>query len=210
MLRAGLDESTPAPGRARPGRGSAWLVALPLSASLCACPSGPLEAARRLAEAGKHIEAGDAFLAVARADPAHLAAWDGAVEAYCVQAVHIGHCLKVLDLELDRLGNIERHHDALSIALERRARSRLDAGLAEAALEDLERASAAAPDRASVQVARARALVMLGRRQPALEALEEAARLDPKNPEIAEVRRTVPAPTVAPSPEGEGFGGEGH
>ncbi len=185
-------------------------VALALAGALTACPNRPLDAARAALEAGRLDEAGEAFLAAAHRDPALLGAWDGAVEAWCVRAAHVGRCLSVLDLELDRLGSVDRHKDALSEALEGRARARMAAGLVQAALEDLDRAALAAPERAPVLVARARALAMLGQRDEALAALEAAQTIDPSHPELDEVRRMVPGPPAVPDLENAppaGFGG---
>ena len=51
-------------------------------------------------------------------------------------------------LELEMLGNINRHREALSVALEKRARLRLEKGMAKGALMDLARAIKASPWRA--------------------------------------------------------------
>ncbi|MEO1227297.1 MAG: hypothetical protein AAFZ18_00220 [Myxococcota bacterium] len=150
---------------------------------LAGCPQNPIEGARRALERGDLDEAGETFLRVARADPAHLAAWDGAVEVWCRRKVAVARCLEVLDLELDFLGSIARHHDALAASLESRARARLESGLAKSALEDLERAEAAAPERASIHVVRARALGMLGQSEAARAALDRALTLDPHHRE---------------------------
>lgn len=150
--------------------------------------------------------AGERFLAIAKADPAHLAAWDGAVDAWCRQSLNVDRCLKVLDLELDRLGSIARHHDALAVSLEGRASARLDAGFVDAALEDLSRAARAAPDRPEVPLVQARAHAMRGDREAAVRALERAAKLSPHHPGLAPTRALLP---TAPQPaETEpGFGG---
>lgn len=181
---------------------------LVLVLGILGCPDRPLQRAFEDLQAGRFEEAGDAFFREARHDPAHLAAWDGAVEVWCRRAVHVARCLEVLDAELELLGSVERHRDALSHSLETRARARLQSGLVDAALSDLERAAKAAPERSSVPVAEARGLVMLGRREAAIEALERARRLDPRNPEIEEVLRLLPgAGRPTPAPPQEGFGG---
>lgn len=182
------------------------LIALP--ALLLGCPSSQMDDARALAANGQHEAAGDAFLRIARADPANLGAWDGAIEAFCEEEIRVGRCMEVLDLELDLLGTVERHRDALSEALEGRARARLAKGLVDAALEDLARAERAAPNRPDVLVTRARALVAKGDREGALEALYRAKKIDPDHAEADEVFGLVPkAPTpAAPAPD-DRFGG---
>ncbi len=167
---------------------------------LAACPERPLDQAHRLAGEGRWEAAGEAYLAVAKADPASLGAWDGAVEAWCQRLANVGQCLSVLDLELDLLGNLNRHADALAEALERRARARLEQGLAQPALDDLARAEMAAPERASVLVAKARALIALGKSQAAKEALHQAKKLDPRNAEADQLWPELP--------DEEHFGGE--
>ena len=147
--------------------------------AVLACSDGPLDQAQRLSEAGRHREAGESYLAAARAYPGLLAAWDGAVDAFCNKEVRIGRCLEVLDLELSMLGPVPRHRDALSAALERRARLRLERGMVEAAFADLGRAARAGPERASVFSARARAHLARGERTAAEHALRRALLLDP-------------------------------
>lgn len=149
--------------------------------------------ARALVEAGEYRRAGDAFLALAKADPANLGAWDGAVQLWCKDQINVGECMKVLDLELRLLGNLQRHRDALSEVLERRARARLEQGLVAAALEDLARAEKAAPERASVHAVRARAYMMQGESERMLDALRRAKRLDPKLAEADALYRLVPS-----------------
>jgi tetratricopeptide (TPR) repeat protein len=186
-------------------------IVAPLTAAaltgLAACPARPLASAREARAEGRLEAAGDAYLAAARRDPALLGAWDGAVDVWCRERVHIARCLGVLDLELELLGTVARHRDALSVALESRARARIEAGLAEAALADLERAAKAAPERGRVHVAKARALIMLGRREAALEALATARRLEPGLPEADEVADLVPAPPARVDDDEPGFGG---
>ncbi|MCB9645657.1 MAG: hypothetical protein H6730_03530 [Deltaproteobacteria bacterium] len=187
-------------------------LALPLAfaaVALLGCPDRPLDEAKALAARGEHAEAGARFLAAAKADPANLAAWDGAVESYCRAAADVGRCMEVLDLELEVLGNLQRHRDALSEALERRARARLSQGMVDAALEDVARAEKAAPERAAVQVVRARALIMRGERAAAVEALERARKLDPEDREVDQVLELVPSvPEDDPDAPSEGFGGK--
>lgn len=190
-------------------RSAAPLYVALTAATLAACPDRPLAEAEAARSAARWEEAGDAYLAAARRDPALLAAWDGAVDVWCREIVHVARCLKVLDLELELLGSVVRHHDALSQSLEARARARIDQGLAEPALSDLDRAAKAAPERASVHVARARALAMMGQREPALEALKTARSLQPGIAEADEVVEFIPKPGGAPATEGEpGFGGD--
>jgi tetratricopeptide (TPR) repeat protein len=184
-------------------------LSLPLTLALVGCPDRPLEVAKSLAAQGQHAEAGARFLEVAKADPADLAAWDGAVEAFCHRLHDVGRCMETLDLELELLGNLQRHRDALSEALERRARDRIAQGMVDAGLADLDRAEKAAPERAAVQVVRARALIMRGERAAALAALERARKLDPEDPEVDEVLRLVPSlPADDPGAPTEGFGGD--
>lgn len=152
------------------------------------CADRLLEHADRLAEQGRHLQAGESYLAVARTHPALLAAWDGAIHAFCHQEVRVGRCLEVLDLELSILGPVPRHRDVLSATLERRARHRLEQGLVDAALEDLDRAQRAGPERASVYSARARALAARGDLEGAREQLAEATRREPK---LAEANQLI-------------------
>lgn len=182
------------------------LAARAVLLGLSACPEAPLKEAQKALDEGRLEAAGEAFLREARRDPAHLAAWDGAVDVWCVRRAHVARCLEVLDLELDLLGSIARHHDALSVSLEARARARMLSGLPQAALADLERARSAAPERGSVAVAQARALAMLGRREEALEALDQARSLSPQDPEIDEVLGLLPGPRSVVGNEA-GFGG---
>ncbi|MEL7372300.1 MAG: tetratricopeptide repeat protein [Myxococcota bacterium] len=175
-----------------------------------ACPDGQLADARRLAQAGRTEEAGAAFVALAKADPANLAAWDGAVQLWCHDQINVGECMSVLDLELQLLGNLQRHRDTLSEVLERRARARLAQGMVDAALTDLERAIKAAPERATVYTARARAFMMMGRSEEGRLALRTARKLQPKLTEIDELYRSMPAAdtaTISPSPGTDEFGG---
>jgi tetratricopeptide (TPR) repeat protein len=170
---------------------------------LAACPANDLEKARALEREGRISEAGELYVDLAKKDPANLGAWDGAVELYCRKHVNVGECISVLDLELDRLGNLERHHDALSEVLELRARARIEQGVIDAALTDLERAEKAGAKRSTVYSAKARAMVHLGRMDDARLALDRAKELDPKNEEIDELLKLLPVKT----PE-DGFGGK--
>lgn len=186
----------------RPGRPPVlvlWTIALTLAVG---CPDRRLDEARRLVEEGQTQAAAEAFVALAKADPADLGAWDGAIQIWCRDEVHVGKCMSVLDLELKLLGSLQRHRDALSEVLERRARARLDQGLVDAALADLERASKAGPQRASVHTARARAHMMRGAREDMLRALKQAKTLDPHLEEIDELYRLVPSKVLD-----DGFGG---
>jgi tetratricopeptide (TPR) repeat protein len=172
-----------------------------LLALLFGCPENDFDRAKKLEEEGHYREAGELYVDIAKRDPANLAAWDRAVEVWCRKAINVGECMGVLDLELDRLGNLDRHSEALSEVLELRARARIEQGLVDAALDDLQRAEKASPKRASVFVARARAYVQAGKRAPALEALERAQMLDPNDKEIDELA------ALLPDEEDEGFGG---
>lgn len=175
---------------------------------LAGCPSDPLADARAKAAAGEHAAAGAAFFEAAKADPANLAAWDGAVTNYCGRTPNVGDCMTVLDTELQVLGTLQRHQDALSEVLERRGRARIESGIVEAGLADLARAEKAAPERASVLVARAKGLVMLGRSKEAQAALHRAKRLQPDVPGADEVFRMIPkAPTATVTAPEETFGG---
>lgn len=188
-------------------RGHLPLLLLP--SLLCGCPSSEMDDAKALAAQGRFLEAGETYRRIARTDPANIAAWDGAVDAFCRREVRVGECMGVLDLELELLGNLERHADALSEALETRARARLEQGLVEPALADLARAEKAAPDRPPVLVTKARALIAKGDREAALEALYRAKKLDPEVAGADEVFQLVPKPPAAaePSPD-EQFGGQ--
>lgn len=168
------------------------------------CTQTPIEAADALARDGKKVEALAAFKAIAKKDPAHLAAWDRAVALACRELVDVGECLGVLDLELELLGKLDRHHDALGEVLERRARARVDQGLLDAALDDLARAERAAPERAGVFVVRALALVARGERAAARASLERAAVLDPQAPGLSAAAARVEGMAADDAP----FGGE--
>lgn len=175
---------------------------------LTGCPDTGLDDARALAGQGEHLKAGETFLALARRDPANLAAWDGAIDSFCRKEVRVGRCMAALELELDLLGNLERHADALSEALEGRARARLEHGLVDPALADLARAEKAAPGRPGVLVVKARALLARGDREDALKALYRAKKIDPGFAEADEVFRLVPpAKTATTAPE-DAFGGD--
>lgn len=169
-------------------------------AAISGCPDDTLDRARTLEAEGRFQEAGDLYVYLAKKDPANLGAWDGAVELWCTKQVNVGECMGVLDLELEILGNLQRHHDALSEVLERRARARIEAGMAKAALPDLDRAQKAAPERASVYCARARALIALGSAVEARAALDHAKKLDPQNTEADELYAELPSEA--------GFGGD--
>ncbi len=170
-----------------------------LSLLLCACPSHSINKAKELEQLGQLKEAADRYWAIVKDDPANLGAWDGAVRIWCRLDINVGRCMETLELELDILGNLQRHQDALSEVLELRARARMDQGMANAALSDLVRSEKAAPERASVLIAKARALVMLGRRKDAALYGRRATELEPKNVELDEVTRMLP--------QEEGFGG---
>lgn len=187
------------------------LSALLFSAFVAACPTREIDRARELAARGAHKEAGELYVDIARADPANLAAWDGAVDAWCRRSVHVGECMNVLDLELKLLGNLERHKEALSEVLELRARSRIEQGLIDAALDDLSRAERASASRSSVFAARARAYAHVGDRDRALVAIERARELDPRNEELAELLGLLPGEAPRDETrEGEAFGAEAH
>lgn len=174
----------------------AWLLA--------SCAQTPIEAAEALAQRGQKAEALAAFKAIAKQDPAHLAAWDRAVALACRELVDVGECLGVLDLELELLGKLDRHHDALGEVLERRARARVEQGLLDAALDDLARAERAAPERAGIFVVRALALVARGDRAAAKVALEHAVALDPQAPGLSAAAARVEGMAADDAP----FGGE--
>ncbi|MBK8014497.1 MAG: hypothetical protein IPK13_24495 [Deltaproteobacteria bacterium] len=163
-----------------------------MAAFLSACPSSDVHRARNLEAEGKLEEAAALYLAAAKADPANLAAWDGAVETSCRKTTHVGACLNVLDLELNTIGTLERHQDALGEVLEARARARLEQGLVDAALDDLDRAEKAAPKRASILVVRARAAIMRGDREAAIANITRARTLDPANEEADEILADLP------------------
>jgi tetratricopeptide (TPR) repeat protein len=169
---------------------------------LAGCPARPFAEAEALEEAGDLEGAAALYVRHAKADPADLAAWDRAIEIQCKRRIDVGACIGILDLELDLIGSLERHHDALSEVLERRARARLEQGMAEAALEDLARAQKASPSKVSVLVAKAKAYAGLGKGREAREALEAARRIEPGNAEMNEFFADLP-----PHPD-DSFGGE--
>lgn len=183
------------------GKAAFWTTAPLLAALLLGCPTDPLAEAKALEAAGELKAAARAYVRVAKADPANLAAWDRAIDIQCRRRIDVGACMGILDLELDRLGSLKRHHDALSEVLERRARARLEQGLAKAALEDLVRAKKAAPGRASVLVVEAKALATLGRADEAHRTLLKARSLDPSNEEASALFAELPKPSE------ERFGG---
>lgn len=157
------------------------------------CPDRSMTEARDLEASGKLAEAGRAYVTIAKLDPANLAAWDAAIRIWCTRLVHVGECMGVLDLELDRLGNLHRHKDALAEALEHRARARLEQGLAKAALADLERAEKASPERSAIFAVRAKALMMLGEPEEAITSLKRARRLDPSEREAEDLFKDLPS-----------------
>lgn len=169
-----------------------------------ACAERTTGEAAALHQAGKVREAAVAYRAAAKADPANLAAWDGAIELFCRELADVGECLSTLDLELDLIGKLDRHRDVLGEVLERRARARLDQGLVEAALSDVERGLRAAPDRPGLHVARARAYLATGDLQRATDAVTIARKVAPAD---GEVLRLVDE--LFPDPEGKDapFGG---
>ena len=171
-----------------------------MSIQLVGCPEKPLDEARRQEAAGNLGKAAEYYLAAAKADPANLSAWDGAVKIWCKDLARIDKCLEVLDLELRKLGKLTRHHDYLSVALENRAKQRMQQGLVKSALMDLQRAAKAGPLRASVYVEQARAYSALGIRHLAEQALKKARKLDPNNRDADEVAKQLP--------NEEGFGGD--
>ena len=175
-------------------------VMMLMSMNVLGCPDKPLDEARRLEESGELGKAAAAYLAAAKADRANLSAWDGAVKIWCKDLARIDKCLEVLDLELRTLGKLTRHHDFLSVALEQRAKQRMQQGLVKSALMDLKRAAKAGPLRASVYVEQARAYSALGIRHLAEQALKKARKLDPKNKDADEVAKQLP--------NEEGFGGD--
>lgn len=167
-----------------------------------------MEDAKALSAAGKHQEAGELFFAIAKSDPANIGAWDGAIASFCQREARVGRCMDVLDLELQVLGNLERHKDALGQALEIRARARLEQGLTDAALSDLERSARAAPGRAVTLILRARAHLMKGEHEAALQTLYKAKKIDPNNNEADEVFQMIPREVEGSAPAVEdSFGG---
>jgi tetratricopeptide (TPR) repeat protein len=170
---------------------------------LTACPAHPVEDGKKLEAEGRFAEAGETYLTAAKDDPANLAAWDAAIDLWCKKQINVGECMTVLDVELQLLGNLERHTEALAEVLEMRARARLENDLVDAAIEDLDRAIKAAPNRASTYVALARCQIRRGQNALALEALTKAKRIDPKQSEADELLKTLPS-----GPGEETFGGE--
>lgn len=178
---------------------AALVLTLP---ALAGCPDRPLDRGAELEAKGQLTEAGELYVELVKLDPANLPAWDRAVELWCKKKVDVGQCMNVLDLELDKLGNLARHHDALAEVLELRARARIEQGIVDAALSDLDRAERASPKRATLYTARARALIHVGRRADAVTALKRARDLEPTNAEIEELLKLLPED--APD---DGFGG---
>jgi tetratricopeptide (TPR) repeat protein len=169
--------------------GMAAVVAL--STPTLGCPRDPLAEARNLERDGRTDEAAESYLDAARADPALMAAWDGAARLACGDRADISGCLEVLDTELELLGQVERHGELLAEALERRGRARLAQGLVHAALEDLTRAQEVAPERPSIFAAQARAYLMQGRRVEAKERIEQARKRDPSLEELSELHELM-------------------
>lgn len=171
----------------------------------CGCPSDPLQAARQHERAGDLDLAGEAYLQAAKADPALLAGWDGAVRIFCRQQSDVGRCLAVLDFELELLGRVERHADALAEALEQRARARLETGLVDAARSDLLRAEKVAPTRSTVHTALARVALASGQPVQARQRLERARELEPSLAELEELwdltRTSTPSASAPPAPD---------
>jgi tetratricopeptide (TPR) repeat protein len=163
------------------------------------CPDKPLETARKLEQSGDKLAAAKAYTIALKADRANLSAWDGALRIWCEELARIDKCLEILDLELATLGNLRRHQDHLSVALEKRARTRIKQGLVKSALMDLKRAQKAGPTRASVLVVQAIAYNALGIRHLAVQALQRARKLDPQNKEANEIAKRLP--------DEEAFGG---
>jgi tetratricopeptide (TPR) repeat protein len=159
-----------------------------IAALLAGCPDHPLDRAIALEAAGDARGAGNLYLEVAKADPANLGAWDKAIELICRRLGDVGECTNILDLELKALGKLDRHREVLSEVLEARASERIAAGFIREALADLERAKSANPDRAPAYVLEAKALLALGQRNAAVQAIQKARDLDPHN---AEANRLV-------------------
>ncbi|MBI2376633.1 MAG: hypothetical protein HYV07_21735 [Deltaproteobacteria bacterium] len=173
-----------------------------LALCLCACPDRGIDAAKDLEQAGKLDEAAEAYRELAKNEPNNLAAWDRAVDLTCVKLVKIDACAQLLDVELELLGSIARHRDALSTSLESRARARMEQGLPDAALLDLDRAQKASPWRASVHAARAKVHAMLGHRASAEADIKKAKEIDPTLAEGDALAFELPDPDPEP-----GFGG---
>ena len=80
------------------------------------CADKPMDAAERLHASGDARSAARLYKGIAKKDPANLAAWDLAVDISCRELAEVGECLGVLDLELELLGKIDRHHAVLAEA----------------------------------------------------------------------------------------------
>jgi tetratricopeptide (TPR) repeat protein len=173
-----------------------WLLAI----GLWGCPEDPVKTAHDLSTSGAHQAAGEAYVDAARRDPANVAAWDGAVEVWCRTLIDVDECLRVLELEMEILGNFQRHRDVLSEVLEARARARLERGLLSAALSDLDRAEHAAPERTSVLTARAAVWMRMKDWDQAQAAIDRALRQDPNHPEAKGLANRLP-------PREDRFGG---
>jgi len=201
--------------RAHRSRNLAAFLALALVALVAlGCPDDPLGQAKALEDRGETEASAAAYLAAAKADPALIAAWDGAIHGYCRVLSDVGRCLSVLDYELELLGPVPRHADALAEALEARGRARLAKGMVDAAQSDFERAEQVAPERGSVQAALARVALARGDQALAAQRLDDARKLDPGLPELEELwpltqtASSAPdAPAIVPSePAAPAFG----
>lgn len=166
------------------------------------CGERPFEKAQALEARGQLREAAAAYRDLAKLDPANLGAWDRAIDLFCRKVSDVGECLGVLDLELDRLGRIDRHSEVLGEVLETRARARLEQGLIDAALDDLRRAERVTPGRASLYVAEARAHLARSAFPEAIAAIDRARTLDPQNQEADAVVASLPSRRAADAPFG--------
>jgi len=155
-----------------------------------------MDVAAKMHQAGDAKGAAALYKTIAKSDPANLAAWDLAIDIACRELADVGECLGILDFELELLGKIDRHHDVLGEALEKRARARLEQGMNDAALADLERAVKAGAERPTVYTALTAVLLARGDKRGAAEALKIAIKLDPKLPEIGPLHARVEGSTV--------------
>lgn len=206
MARVALFPSLLAVSVAPKRRLSGWALTtfLAVCCGLYGCPERPLKQAQTLEKEGQYEKAGDMFLRAAKDSPGNLPAWDGAVRMFCEQEVRVGRCLEVLDLELQVIGNLDRHRNVASQALNRRARARLDQGMVDAAASDLARAEKLGPPLPEVLLTRARIALAQGKQDEAVQALLRAKKLQPDFTEAEVLLRELSEAQDAPL---DAFGG---
>lgn len=168
---------------ARPRSLVVVLVSAHAAVALGACTARPLDEARRLEAKGELRAAALAARAAAGHDAANMPAWDLATDLFCRRLGDVGECLATLEVELDKLGRLDRHALLLADALAGRARARLAIGLVEVAGQDLERAERFTVDHPPLLVARALWHRARGDERAARAALEQVLKLEPGHAE---------------------------